>query len=250
MQRLFSVPKVGLFCDTYKPGMEKRRGEEVAIVTLTLRVQPFDAKLATSIDDGLGDDSGVRPGLFRLNNAEPKPHIKTLGFRLDCPRQRMIIFATPDTDGSRFAFDQVKISGTYARDQKDVAGFAFVFNASFGPVGRDELEFVHSWYRGQKFVTFEEAEPSIAFEDESDITEDEPDGGSPAPMWDDSGEFNQDAAPEPAADTRTSDDQAVRHTPKRGSSKRKKIDHDGERHAQKHEGIKRAKGAKSKRKPS
>lgn len=243
MQRLFSVPKVGLFLDSYKPGMEKRRGEDVAVVSLTLRVQPFDSKLAHAIDDGLGDDSGVKTGLFKLSNGDPKPHIKTLGFRLDCPLQRLVIFASPDTDASRIAFDQVKISGTYARDQKDVVGYAFVLNASFGPVGREELEYVHSWYRTQRFVTFEEAEPSLAFEDEQEPYDDAPDGGGrPAPMWDDADDVNpdqdEDAAP---ADTRTSHDQDARAVPRRGSAKRAKTNPEAERQVQETEGVKRAK---------
>ena len=48
-QRLFSVPKVPLFLDDYAPGMERRKDGEVKILTLMLRVQPFDAKLAKGI---------------------------------------------------------------------------------------------------------------------------------------------------------------------------------------------------------
>ena len=59
-QRLFSVNKVGLFCDGYGPATEKRRGETTTIIKANFRIQPFDAKLATAIDEGLADQSGVR----------------------------------------------------------------------------------------------------------------------------------------------------------------------------------------------
>lgn len=165
-QRLFSVNKVPIFCDSYTPGIEKRRGEQVSIVTLTLRVQPFDAKLATAIDDGLGDN-GVRSQLFKLSTAEMRPHIDRVNFSLDCPRQQLQVFASTDTEDASIAFDQVKISGAYARTSKDVDGYAFVVRASFGPVGPAELAYIHTWYATQRAVSFLEAEPSLDFEDEA-----------------------------------------------------------------------------------
>lgn len=193
-QRLFNVSKVGLFCDSYVPGMEKRKGNnEVKVLTLTLRVQPFDAKLAGAIDDGIGEDSNVRATLFRLNNPEPKPHLQRVNFTLGCPRQNLIIFASPDTTDSRIALGQVKIAGTYARTEKNVNGYAFVFKASYGPAGRTEQEFIHEWMLSQRFVTFEESEPSLEFEsdgaDEDDLTDADEKArevaARPEPMWDD-----------------------------------------------------------------
>lgn len=193
-QKLFSVPKVGIFLDTFQPGTEKRRGETVSVIKATFRVQPFDAKLATSIDDGLDDNSGVRASLFKLSSVEPKPHIERLNFSLSCPRQNMEMFASPDTDESRIAFLQVRIGGTYARVQKDVNGFAFVFTGTFGPVDRDTLHYLQGWYGTQRFVNFAQAEPSLKFSDEErDDDADEP--GEPdlmPPMWED----DEDEQPE------------------------------------------------------
>ena len=244
-QRLFSVPKVGLFLDNYAPSIEKRRGEEVKVLTLTLRLQPMDAKIATAIDDGLGDDSGVKAGLFKLSSGDPKPHIKRLDFRLDCPRQNLIIFASPDTVESRIALTQAKISGTYARTQKDMDGYAFVFKASVGPVGREEQEFIHEWMLTQRFVTFEESEPSIEFGSDEDGDPDEQldGGGRPAPMWDDD---NPDSAPvHPVAAEHNRGLDNARAVPKRRASKpRAKVDHDAERVKQRAAGTKTAKANK------
>lgn len=174
-QKLFSVGKVGLFVDAVSSGMEKRRGgNEAKVLRLVLRVTPFDAKLATAIDDGLGGDSNVRASVFKLNSAEVKPHLERWNFSLDCPRQRLDIYASPDTDSSRLCFDQVKVSGFYVRTQKDTAALSAVFTATFGPVGRDELEAAHAAFRTQMFVTFSEAEPDLAFE-EADGDEDDDD---------------------------------------------------------------------------
>ena len=175
-QRLFGVNKIGVFLDTFQPAIEKRRGESVNVINCTFRVQPFDAKLAGAIDDGLSDNSGVRSALFKLNNPEPKPHIERLNFGLSCPRQQLIVFASPDTDESRIAFNQVKISGVYARTQKDQAGYALVFHGTFGAVDRSELEYVMAWFRTQRFVTFEEAEESLDFMEDAPEVDDEYDG--------------------------------------------------------------------------
>jgi hypothetical protein len=219
-QRLFKVGKVGLFLDGFSPGTEKRHGEEVKTITLALRMQPFDAKLATAIDEGLGGDSGVRAALFKLSSTEPKPHLERVNLSLGCPRQNLEIFAAPDTEQSRLMFTQCKISGTYARTQKNINGYAFCFKATYGPVGRDELEAIFYWYLGQQFITLTEAEPGL-FDDEDEDAEVEAgpviDGRSrPAPMWDDADE----APSQPAAAEATPEKEAARKPSKRGTRKK------------------------------
>jgi hypothetical protein len=60
---------------------------------------------------------------------------------------------------------QCRIGGEYARTSKDVNGYAFCFRASFGPVGRDEMEFIHAWMGSQQAVTFEESEEQLDYDD-------------------------------------------------------------------------------------
>jgi hypothetical protein len=199
-QRLFTVSKIGCFLDTYSPGVEKRRGEEISVVTLTLRVQPFDAKLASALDQGVGGDSNIKATVFSLNTAEPKPNFTRHDFTLGLPRQNLTPFASPDTNESRLLLGQARISGTYVRTQKDMNALAFVLKATLGPVGRDELEFIHAWHRTQKFVTFEEAEHALEFEEDPDDSDDEATDADekaqrPARMFDDPRDA---AAAEPA----------------------------------------------------
>jgi hypothetical protein len=145
-QRLFATAKVPLFLDTIVHATEKRKSDDVKIVVLTLRVQPFGPELASSIDEGVQAAHGIKPLLFSLNNAEPKALVRRMDVGLGCPRQQLLVFASSDTVKESIALDQVKVSGTYARTQKDVAGYAFVFRASFGPLGRKELEFIQDWH--------------------------------------------------------------------------------------------------------
>jgi len=182
--KLFKVGKVGLFCDAITHATEKRDGDETKILVLTLRCQPFDAKLATAVADV------VRQDLFKLNRPDPKPEIRRLEFALGVPRQILHVFASSDTPTASIAFDQVKISGTYARTEKDVNGYAFVFKASFGPCSKTELEYAEAWRLTQRFVSFEEAEPGLFSEGngEDERDDDRPDQDEksrrPAPMFD------------------------------------------------------------------
>lgn len=190
MNRLFSVPKIGVFIDSYAPGVEKRAGEEVTVLKVKCRVQPFDAKLATALDEGVGGDSNIRRTVFSLNTGDPIPHFTAHEFKLGTlPRQTLELFASPDTPGSRMAFSQAKITGCKVRGEKDSNALAFTFSATFGPVGKDELEMVHSLHRMQTFVTFHEGEPLLEEKDADDAEGTDADikAQRPAPMWEDDG---------------------------------------------------------------
>jgi hypothetical protein len=163
-----------------------------------------------------------------------------VSFALGCPRQNLRIYASPDTKTSRIALLQCKISGTYARKQKDINGFAFIFKASIGPVGREEHEYIHEWMLGQRFVTFEESEPSMEFDNEDEDAEVEPVNTRPAPMWDDADE----APSAPAAAEATPEKETARTPSRRGRVKTTKHEPEKERSRQVKVGRqKTAKGA-------
>jgi len=230
-QRLFNVGKVGLFVDAVSLGKEKRKGgEECTVLKVSLRCEPFTPAHASAIDDGLGGDHNIRTAIFKTTTAEPKPHLERVNLSLDCPRQRLDLYASPDTDSSRLCFDQAKIDGFYVRTQRDSNVLAAVFTASFGPFGRDEMEACAQYFRSQMFVTFEEAEPSLLFDEDSDDEQPVPSGPqaiAAPPMWDEAADAPADATPvESIADR----EKRSRPTAKRGTrSKRQKHDPDAER---------------------
>jgi hypothetical protein len=202
--RFFNQPKIRCYLDGFSPGEEKRRGEATKVIKMSLRVQPFDAKLAVSIDEGLAGESSVRSQLFSLQTAEPRPMIDRLNMKLSVPRQTLRLFMAPDQETCRVALSQVRIHGAYARTQKDQGGFAFCFKGTFGPVGRDELELLQLWYLNTMFVTFEEAEPSMEFDPiEPGEDEDVPSVAElsrPLPSWDDAPPSGAPAAVDAAAE--------------------------------------------------
>jgi hypothetical protein len=163
----------------------------------------------------------VRTTLFKLSHPDPHPHLTRVNFSLGVPRQSLDIYATPETAKPTMRLDHVKVSGIYARTEKGVTGFACVLKATFGPVSDKELGFVEAWRNGMKFVSFEEAERSAAFEDETpdEDPEDEKDDDQPElPV----AEFETDANGHPLA-LDTAADQVNRplhsHQRKRGAKK-------------------------------
>jgi hypothetical protein len=163
VMRLFDLDKIGVYLDGVTLRLEKTKDSEHKVIDLTLRVQPFTAELAAALHPE------VRALLFTLNSATPKPLIKSIGLALpDIPKQHFDCFLLPeDTQAGAFTFMHAEISEPRARTEKGVDGYALVFYATIGPVGKDELEYVTTWYAQQRFVTFREAQGTLALEAEA-----------------------------------------------------------------------------------
>jgi hypothetical protein len=156
--RLFETGKVGMFLDTFSPSTEKRTNGEVEVIVLSLRVQPFTSQLAASMDQK------VRGVLFMLGgNAEPRKEIERVTFHLPLDRQFLQVFASSDTEKPSIAFDQVKVQSVSARIERGVDGYACLIKLAFGPASRDELAYINGWYKTQRSVTFDAAEPNLDY---------------------------------------------------------------------------------------
>ena len=168
--KLFSVPKVGLFLDGITHGTETRDGDEVKIVTLTLRATPMSAQLASAMP------GPVRLALFKsTEGGDVRAHLRRVEFDLGVPRQELEVFATSDTEDPSISFDQAKVVKALARIDKNVTGWSLVVKVSFGPVDKVELEYIEAWRLGQRFVTFHEADPSLfPDDDEAPAAADDP----------------------------------------------------------------------------
>lgn len=158
--RFFDDDAVGCYLDAIGHRVEKTdaHGNELKVVDLTLRVQPFTPALAVSLDPE------VRALLFGLGDAEPKRKIKALHFNLACPRQQLTVTLLPEEPriGGR-AFLDVEISDPRARTQKGIDGYGFVFYATIGPVSAHDLEYICAWHTEQRFVTFDPMEAELDF---------------------------------------------------------------------------------------
>jgi hypothetical protein len=161
--RFFDDDAVGCYLDAIDHRVEKTKdGKEIKVVDLTLRVQPFTVELAAALD------ADVRALLFTMGDALPKKKLKAIHFELPVPRQALTIQITPEETIGAVHVPDVEITGPRARIEKGVDGFGFVFYASFGPVGRDELAYLVNWHTQQRFVTFTPQEPVLNFKGDAD----------------------------------------------------------------------------------
>lgn len=174
--KLFDVGKVGLTLDAITHTTEKRKDGEQKVVQLTLRVAPFDAKLATALHPA------VRATLFKLNHPDAQEHLARVNFSLGVPRQFLELFASTDSPKATQALDHVLITGIYARVEKGMHNlFVLVFKATFGPASDKELGFIEGWRTGMKFGTFTAADASDLFIDPAEDAEpDDEDDEQPA----------------------------------------------------------------------
>lgn len=202
-QNLFSVGKIGLHLDAIQHRLEKGKDREIKVVELTLRAQPFSPQLAVALDDA------IRGLLFKRSSGDPVDTISAVQFAHSVPKQQLLVFASSDTTEPTISFDHVAISKLRARKEKGVDGWALILHASFGPVGRQELEYVNDWYTGQRWVTFVEAEPSMEFEGAGEEKTAAGNGQRPLPTheWEDDGTGSGKPAEEQAASNGGADDE-------------------------------------------
>ena len=155
--RFFDDDRVGCYLDDIGHRVEKTKdGREIKMVDLVLRVQPLTPELAVALD------ADVRALLFTMNDAQPKPKLKAVEFRLPVPRQQVTVTLLPDdAPQGAIVFTEVEITGTRARTEKGVDGFGLVFYASVGPVSASDLEYICAWHTQQRFVTFHEQQPAL-----------------------------------------------------------------------------------------
>lgn len=156
--RFFDADAVGVYLDAVTLRLEKTKDSEDKVIDLTLRVQPFTPDLAVAVHPD------VRALLFTLSDATPKPLIKSTELRLASDRQRVTCSLFPEEQNPRFIFRHVEISDPRVRTEKGVDGYALIFYATIGPLDRDQLEYIVSWYTEQRFLSFEEEQPALEFD--------------------------------------------------------------------------------------
>jgi len=156
--RFFEHDNVGCYLDGIDHRVENTKdGRELHMVDLTLRVQPFTAELAAAVDPD------VRALLFNLGDGEPKHKLKAAQFDLRVTRQQIVVCLMPESPTGAIVLSDVEVTQPRARTEKGVDGFGFVFYASFGPIGSDELDYLVAWHTQQRFLTFTPQQPALDF---------------------------------------------------------------------------------------
>lgn len=214
--KLFDTGKTGFFLDSITHKTEKRRDGETKVIALGFRVVPFDHKLAASIDQS------VRASLFTLNDpSRAQNHVAALDFTLPFERQDVTIYASPDTEAGSLLLQQVKVSNLRAQLEKGSNAFVLKGKLTFGPASQQELAFVESWRGTQRFLTFEESQPDLAYEEVGSSDEDEDDDSQPAlDMEDDDGEEEEESVGATASKPERAQHKPISHAKRNGKKKR------------------------------
>jgi hypothetical protein len=187
---LFTVSKIPMYCEGITHRLEQRATGDVKIVELTLKLDTFDGQMASALHD---DYSIVKRTLFRMNDGEPNTDLQVVEFHTPSDRQKLRCYAVPDTEKASICFDQVKVTKLRAKRVKGAANWLLFVHVSFGPVDKGELMYVNEWFAGERYVSWEEAEPSLDFK----VVEPKEDKSlsRPQPMFDDDGNELSTEAP-------------------------------------------------------
>jgi hypothetical protein len=156
--RLFDEDHVGCYLAAIRHRLEKKKdGDEVKMIDLALRVQPFTPALAAALDPD------VRALLFTMTDATPKPKLAAVHLALTVPRQQLSIRLLPEL-AEQLVLCDCDISRVRVRAEKGVDGFGLVFVVSYGPPSARELAYVCDWHTQQRFLTFQPQQPALALE--------------------------------------------------------------------------------------
>lgn len=203
--KLFTTGKIPLYCEAIGHRIERRKSGDTKVVDLTLTMDPFTSQHASALDR---EYTFVKRLLFKQSDATPTRDLRSATFAPPNERQLLTIFSAPDSSKAWIALDQVKVTGLRVRGAKDGDRWILVIKLSFGPVGKTELEAANEWYCSQRFVSFEQADPSL-FEDgeatdgEDDDDDDQDDSQPALPAH----EFDTDAAGHPVEAAAASGDE-------------------------------------------
>lgn len=169
--KLFSTGKVPCYCEGISHRIERRKSGDTKVVDLALRIDPFNAQLAAALDPG--EYGFVKRMLFKQGDASPVRDLRTVEFKPPAERQDLQCFASPDTSKASILLDHVKITKIRVRGQKDGDRWVLYLYASFGPLSKTELEYVNAFYTEQRFITFEQSDPSLEYDEEDGDEDDE-----------------------------------------------------------------------------
>ena len=153
--RLFDHDHLECWLDTIAHRVDK---DDVKVLDLTLRVEPFTAELATGIDEDF------RTLLFSAKKPVPKPNIKSMEFIMPIAPQRLLVRVARDVAAGELALNDCAIDKIRAKRPKDKSEYLFTCRASLLRPSARELEFVIKWHTESRFVTFVELQADLAFD--------------------------------------------------------------------------------------
>lgn len=131
--------------------MKDKSGEEIKVVDLTFRIEPMTPILAAELDDA------IKGTLFRRNDAEINPHLKSVVFSFQPKPQEIVFRPDPMIAKASLELGEAKLTQFRARKPKDGNHWVFLFRATTAHLTGADLLYLQEALYKQHFLTFANA---------------------------------------------------------------------------------------------
>lgn len=132
------------------------RGEkEIALVEITLEINPLKPELAQELD------GYVRSTLFTRSDAAVTPKLAGARFNLSPLPQEILVRMAPDQTDESFLIREAKIGEFSARRSKKSSAWRLVFTATCNPTSEHHLAQIVDSYLKTRYCTFANAQADL-----------------------------------------------------------------------------------------
>lgn len=160
---MFTRPNVAVRIAAVNHRQMEKDEAEIALVELSCEINPLSAELAGDLHDF------VRGTLYTRTGAEVNSLLGGASFNLSLRPQMVVVRMAPDQKKDSFTIDEAKVSDVKAKRSKKSAAWTLAFKVTCAPVSEHQLAQLVEGYLKSRYLTFEDAEPSL-FEEEETAT--------------------------------------------------------------------------------
>lgn len=159
--RLFNSDKVQVFLKAWSGATERApKHGETKVVKVTFLI-PLTSAVASALVPGDGE---IKNTVFKAAlDGSVRAFLRSQSFDIAFEKQKLEVFATPDSETPSIAFDHVKFSKVVSTKTVIKAAQLWL-RATIGPCGPQEYGFLGMWHNTDRWVTFTEADPKLALD--------------------------------------------------------------------------------------
>lgn len=152
---MFSRPNVAVRVSNVAHNQMEQDDTEIPLTILTCEVAPLTPELAGDLHDF------VRRTLYTSTDVEVNSLLRSAAFDLSIPAQAVAFRMAPDQTKASFQLEEAKIDGIKAKRSKKSTAWTLEFKLTCSPASAKQLESLVESYLKVKYLTFENAVPSL-----------------------------------------------------------------------------------------
>lgn len=156
---MFDTERIPMRIAKIEPRQIVKEDVEVALVEITLEINPLSAPLANELDEY------VRRTLFTRLDGEVTEKLAAATFRLGIVPQAIVVQAAPDSS-ERFTIEEAKIGLMKAKRSKKTSTWRLEFTIRCAPASERQLAQMFDCYLKTRYCTFANAVPGLFDEEE------------------------------------------------------------------------------------